>query len=269
MVFFSSKEELKTMSKDIFDFSNKSIVIVGGNGNIGRAYIEHIKDFSCKIFVIDNFIFKSDANYEFYKCDVSNPTQVKKTFQKIIKKSGRIDVLINLFHYKGGHKLNAKSSFFKKFEDYPFSEWNKAINTNLSGLFLVCQQAIKYMAKNGSIINFSSTYGLVSPDFRIYSEKDVISPISYATSKSGIIGFTKYLSIYLASKKIRVNSISPGGISNNSHNKKFIKNYSYRTPMGRLCQPEEIIGALIYLSTSASSYVTGSNIVVDGGWTTW
>ena len=110
---------------------------------------------------------------------------------------------------------------------------------------------------------------MVSPDFRIYSKKDVISPISYATSKSGILGFTKYLAIYLSKKGIRVNSISPGGIANENHNANFIKNYSYRTPMGRLCKPEEIVGALIYLSSSASSYTTGSNVVVDGGWTSW
>lgn len=252
---------------------NKNILIIGGSGYVGSTFVEHFISKSFNVIHLDILIKKNklilENHYQGY-IDVTNRKSIDKSFKYIQKKYKKIDLMINLFHYKGGQKLNSNKDFFKDFEDYKLKEWNDTLNVNITGLFNVIQIFLDLMKNNNSsIINFSSTYGIVSPRFDIYGEKDVKSPISYIASKSAIIGMTKYLAVYLAKYQIRVNCISPGGIANKNHKKSFIKNYSKNTPLGRLMNAKELLSAIDYLSSKESTYTTGSNVVVDGGWTIW
>jgi 2-deoxy-D-gluconate 3-dehydrogenase len=162
-----------------------------------------------------------------------------------------------------------------KFEEYPLEQWNAALNVNLTGMFLVTQACVKQMlaqGKKGSIINICSTYGLNGPDQRIYRKRDgsqpAFKPVYYTVTKAGVLGFTKYLSAYYMETEIRVNALTPGGVFNN-HDETFVKNYAAKTILGRMARKDEMNGALLFLASDASSYMTGNNLVVDGGWTTW
>lgn len=252
---------------------NKNIVIVGGSGYVGSTFIEHFLLGSHNVIHLDLLVKKDkQVNKKYFQkyIDVTDRASVKLCFNLIKKKFNKIDILINLFHYKGGQKLNSNTSFFKDFENYDYSEWHNTLNVNVNGLFNVIQIFLPLLKNNNSsIINFSSTYGMVSPRFDIYGKKDVKSPLSYIASKSAIIGITKYLAVYLVKYRIRVNCISPGGISNKNHKKSFIKKYSSNTPLGRMMKAKELLSAIDYLSSESSTYTTGSNVVVDGGWTIW
>ena len=261
---------------------NKNVVLVGGNGNIGKyTFLELIKQ-GANVAVLDlsfknleKLILKNKIQkkkYLFIKVDITKKEQIINAKNELKEKFKRLDVLINHAHYKGNNKLLEKNNnFFKSFEDYPFEEWVSSINTNLNALFLITQVFVGEMKKNkkGVIINTSSTYGLVSPNPSIYGNSGINSPISYATTKSAIIGFTKYLAIHLAKYNIRVNCISPGGVKNKNQSRRFIKNYSNLTPMKRMAKNGEYASSIIYLSSDDSSYMTGANLVIDGGWTAW
>jgi 2-deoxy-D-gluconate 3-dehydrogenase len=169
------------------------------------------------------------------------------------------------------------------FEDYPLEAWNQALNVNLTGAFLCCQAAVQPMleAGKGVIINLSSIYGIAGPDQRIYqhsfippsveeTDEEVVSfkPVYYSVTKAGILGLTRYLATYYAGKNIRVNTLTPGGVYN-GHDQDFVQVYSARAVLGRMADKDEMNGALLFLASDASAYMTGANLVVDGGWTAW
>jgi NAD(P)-dependent dehydrogenase (short-subunit alcohol dehydrogenase family) len=162
----------------------------------------------------------------------------------------------------------------KGFEKQTIDDWAKVLKLNLTGVFLCCQAVGKQMVKQkkGSIINVSSIYGLVAPDFRIYSQKTagrgLGTPAAYSAAKAGVIGLTKYLASYYGDKNVRVNCVTPGGIYDNQ-DKQFVKKYTLRVPLGRMAEKDEVTGAIIYLASDLASYVTGENIIVDGGLTVW
>jgi len=174
--------------------------------------------------------------------------------------------------------LKTNVNFFEKFEKYNFQLWQKSLEGNLSGVFVVTKSVAKHMIKRkkGSIINIASDVGVISPDHRIYEANKKFNykgvnfntPISYSVAKSGIISMTRYLATYWAKKGIRVNCISPAGVYK-KHDKKFVEQLSQRIPLGRMAKSDELNGAIIYLCSNASSYVTGHNLVVDGGRTIW
>ena len=174
--------------------------------------------------------------------------------------------------------LKTNVNFFEKFEKYNFQLWQKSLEGNLSGVFVVTKSVAKHMIKRkkGSIINIASDVGVISPDHRIYEANKKFNykgvnfntPISYSVAKSGIISMTRYLATYWAKKGIRVNCISPAGVYK-KHDKKFVEQLSQRIPLGRMAKSHELNGAIIYLCSNASSFVTGHNLVVDGGRTIW
>ena len=280
---------MKKNFKNFFDLENKIIVITGGSGFLGSEFSSALSDVGAIPVILDKnktsleilkkkFVRKKQKGY-FFLVDLNNETKVKTTINLVIKKYKKIDCLINAAGFTGDGMLKENSKFFGKFESYDFKLWEKSLNENLSSTFIATKAVAKYMLKRkkGSIVNFASDLGVVAPDHRIYMPNKKINykgvkfntPLSYSVAKSGIISMTKHLATYWAKKGIRVNCISPTGDYKKEHSKKFIKQLSERIPMGRMANREEINGAIIYLCSNASSFVTGHNLVVDGGRTIW
>ena len=263
------------------DIKNKKIIITGGLGLLGASLVEKLALDGAKLIILDlknvNFL-KKIKNYNliknnltYFKCDVSEKKDLLKVKKKIFNRFNKVDVLINAAALNDSveKKPNIKTS---KFENYSLNDWNKSIKANLTSIFLCCQVfGIKMVSQDeGSIINIASTYGIVAPDQKIYTNKKskqiFYKNPSYPATKSGVISLTRYLASYWGEVGIRVNSISPGGIQN-KQNKDFIKKYSSKTLLKRMAMPHEIYGVVKLLCSQESSYITGSNIVVDGGWT--
>ena len=261
------------MLKDKFAIKNKVIIICGGSGQIGRNLVTFLSSKGATIINLDmhKLEVKDITNYFFYKIDLRKEKSVTEVLKKIEKKFKKMDILINLFHFKGNRQLKPNHSFFSEFHKYPFGLWKDTINTNLNALFLICKNVIAHMVKNksGVIVNTGSTYGIVSPKHHIYGKSGINSPISYATTKSAIINFTRYISTYYSKYNIRANTISPGGINNKNQTKFFKKKYKENTPLQRMADEDEFNEAILFLISDASSYMTGSNLVIDGGWTSW
>ena len=263
--------------KKLFDLSNRTIILTGGAGLLGSQYADGLSQAGANLILADinyagckNIAKQLEKKYQNsilpIKLDLTDQKSIKNMVKKTVKKFSKIDVLINnaAFQGKSGKERQIK------FEDLPSSLWDKAISVNLTGIFLSCQEVGKIMIKQkrGVIINIASVYGIVAADQRIYGKSGQNSAVYYAATKSAILNLTRYLASYWNRTGIRVNTLSPGGVENNQGSL-FIKNYSYKTMLGRMAQKNEYVGAMIFLASDASSYMTGSNLVVDGGWTAW
>jgi 3-oxoacyl-[acyl-carrier protein] reductase len=250
----------------IYDLKNKVIVITGSCGQLGSSMCDLFVKIGCKVIGLDNSIeLNKINNVDYYDLDIRESKDVSNVFKNIFKKYNQIDILIN----------NAGVSVFEPFEERNEENFEWVMNVNLKGTFNCIQ---KYVAnydsinqKQGCIINIASMYGLISPDFRIYSENDRKNSEVYGATKAGVIQMTKYFAVHLADRNIRSNSISPGGVYNpaNPQGKEFIENYNYRCPMKRMAKSEEIANVALFLATELSSYVNGQNITVDGGMSAW
>ena len=260
----------------LFNLSGQVVIITGAAGNLGSKYAEGLSQAGANLVLADldyagckklgkELEGKYSTKTLAVKLDLTNKTSIKNMVSKTMKQFSKIDVLINNAAYQGNQKTRKI-----KFEDFPLSEWNKAVSVNLTGIFLTCQEVGKIMVKqkNGNIINISSTYGLVAPDQRIYGISGQNAAAFYSATKAAVINLTRYLASYWNRTGIRVNSLSPGGVEN-SQELNFIKNYSEKTILGRMAKKDEYVGAIIFLSSNASSYMTGSNLIIDGGWTAW
>jgi len=266
-----------------FMLEGKTAIITGGAGILGRHFCSGLADAGANIAVVDiNFEaannLANDITERFgvkavaFECDVASEASVKKMVESVQNEFGEIHIL----HNNAAGKSNDLDAFFAEFENYELAQWKEIMGTNLDGMFLVAKHVGKVMkeqGKGGSIIQTSSIYGVMAPDQRIYEgsyylDRQINSPAIYSASKAGVIGLTKYLATYWAKEGIRVNAITPGGVES-GQNDTFKNNYSARIPLGRMSQPEEMVGALIYLASDASSYVTGQNIIVDGGLNAW
>ena len=257
-----------------FFLKNKTVLIVGGSGQIGFETCKILLNASARVINIDlfdRFKFKK-KNYQFHKINITDEKELKNFKKLFIKKYKKLNILINHSHYKGNNKsLDPKNSFFSKLENYPSDQWQKTLNTNLNGLFYVTKHFIKLLIKNKNsvILNTSSTYGKVAPNPKIYGDSGINSPIGYATTKSAIVGFTKYIATHYSHRGLRANILVPGGVQNKNQSKKFKKKYSELTPLNRLAKKDEYKETVLFLVSDASSYMTGSEIVIDGGWTAW
>ena len=254
--------------KNLFSCKDKVAVVTGGAGLIGAEIVKALASCGSTVYIADNDKangkkFKKLSNIRFIDLDITNESSVKEVFTTVKRNSGRIDILVNSAYPR-------TKDWGVKFEEIPFKSWKTNLDNQLGGYFICCREAVKYMKqqKGGSIINIGSTYGVVAPDFSIYEGTNMTMPAVYSAIKGGLIVFTKYLASYYGRDKIRVNSVSPGGIFDKQPGS-FVERYSKKTPLGRMGRPSEIAGAVVFLASEAASYITGHNLMVDGGWTTW
>jgi len=269
-----------------FDLSGRTAIVTGGMGLLGSEFCRTLAEAGAAVAVVDlnasasqavaDTLTKSGFKALAVSTDITRPDSVNAMVEKVLAAFGRIDVLVNSAALDPKFDPDAikKGITPGAFEDYPLDQWNAAMNVNLTGMFLVTQACVKPMlaqGKKGSVINICSTYGLNGPDQRIYikdGERVAFKPVYYTVTKAGVLGFSKYLAAYYAGTEIRVNALTPGGVFNN-HEEYFVKNYSAKTILGRMAKKDEMNGALLFLASDASSYMTGNNLVVDGGWTAW
>ena len=269
-----------------FDLTGRVAVVTGGVGLLGAEFCRTLAEAGAAVVVVDlnasasqavaNSLTKSGFKVLAVPTDITQPEAVNALVEKTLSTFGRLDILVNsaALDPKFDPEAVSKGITPGAFEDYPLDLWNSALNVNLTGMFLMTQACVKPMiaqGKKGSIINICSTYGLNGPDQRIYvkeGKRVAFKPVYYTVTKAGVMGFTKYLAAYYADTEIRVNALTPGGVFNN-HEDYFVKNYSAKTILGRMAHKDEMNGALLFLASDASSYMTGNNVVVDGGWTAW
>jgi len=255
-----------TFIESLFDLSGKVILVTGSCGQLGREVCHSLSQANAQVIGldIDTSINRIDG-VQYLDLDTTDIDKKRNIFSEVFREHNQVDVLIN----------NAGVSTFENFEDRTEEKFDWVTDINLKGVFFDIQIYVnlfdKYNLKSGSIINIASTYGLVSPDPRIYIDLPRKNSEIYGATKAGVIQMSKYFSVHLAERNIRVNCISPGGIFNpeNPQGEEFQREYAYRTPLKRMARADEISGAVIYLASDSSSYTTGQNITIDGGFTAW
>ena len=271
---------------NLFEVKNINFVISGGLGQIGLKLSEYLEKNDSKLVVMDYFDqkklqlikkknpFLNSKNIKILNVDISKKNQIKKSLPKILKFLKQINVSVNL----AAIDANNLGKFDKdvNFHNFPEKVLKKSIDINLFGAINLAQVFCEYFIKNkvaGNIVNVASTYSIVSPNLSLYNKnlsmkKQTNKPMDYVISKSSIPNLTRYIATNYGRKNIRSNCLVPHGIKNN-HKKNFIKRYSKLSPIGRMSDVNEVVGPIIFLSTNASSYMTGATLIIDGGWTAW
>lgn len=267
----------------LFRLDGKTAVVTGGIGLLGKEFCRGLASCGADIAAID---LDGDRAVEFARevgdeygvrtagigCDVSDSASVESMVGSVVEQFGGIDILLN----NAASRSDDIDAFFAPFEHYALSEWKKIMSVNIDGMFLVAQAVGNQMirqGRGGSIIQTGSIYGIMAPDKRIYEGsfylgRQINTPAVYSASKSAVVGLSKYLAAYWADRNIRVNTLVPGGVES-GQNQRFKEQYSARVPMNRMAKPQEMVGALLFLASDASSYITGQSLVVDGGLECW
>jgi NAD(P)-dependent dehydrogenase (short-subunit alcohol dehydrogenase family) len=258
---------------------NEVVIITGVSGNLGSEYCNYFLQNEAYVIgvdisknsKIDLIEKKNNEKFKFFQIDITNSKNIESSIKAISSVFGNPTVLIN--NAAIDSPPNAPLEENGPFEEYPESSWDKVMDVNLKSVFLMCKYFGAIMAQNnkGSIINISSIYGVVSPDQSIYDyrrNRDEIyfKPVAYSVSKSAIMNLTRYLAVYWAKKSVRVNTLVISGVYNEQE-KEFVDAYSKRIPIGRMADRQEFNGALLFLASDASKYMTGSSLTIDGGWT--
>jgi 2-deoxy-D-gluconate 3-dehydrogenase len=269
-----------------FDLTGRVALVTGGGGLLGAEFCRTLAEAGAKVAVaeiaaqagrqVSDGLTEAGYHAEAFECDITKAASVAGLLKSVLAGFGRLDILVNCAALDPKFDAAAMKQGITpgSFEDFPLEQWNAALNVNLTGMFLVTQASVRPMleqGRGGSIINICSTYGLNGPDQRLYvkdGQRVAFKPAYYSVTKAGVLGFTRYLAAYYAGTAIRVNALTPGGVFND-HEEYFVRNYSARTILGRMARADEMSGALLFLASDASSYMTGGNLVVDGGWTAW
>ena len=270
----------------LFDLTGRVAILTGGAGLLGKQYTRTLLAAGARVVVADlqadaaNAAAQAavnDAGGESLGIgvDIARPADVERMVAAALDRWGRIDILVNNAGIDPKLDAAVVQQLANTFEDYPLALWQQSLDVNLTGAFLCCQAVGRVMVrqKGGVIVNVSSTYGVVAPDQRLYqrdgeAEQTLFKPAAYAVTKAGIAHFTRYLATYWAPHGIRVNTLTPHGVFS-AQEEQFVRRYNDRCPMGRMARVDEMNGPLLFLVSDASSYMTGSNLVVDGGWTAW
>ena len=263
------------VKQDAFSVDGKIVVLSGAAGIIGSQVVKAFVDGGARVFAIDrNAALLEEklgsAHESLITCvaNVAHRDSLLTSHQLLLSRWGQADALLN-------NAATKSENFFEPFETFAIDEWNEVMAVNLTGAMLCAQVFGSPMAERGrgSIVNTLSIYGIVAPDQRIYEGSEYLgrpinTPAIYAASKAGLWGLTKYLAAYWGHKGVRVNAVTPGGVFS-GQNDTFVENYSRRTPLGRMAQTDDMVNAMRYLVSDAAKYITGHNLVVDGGWTAW
>lgn len=261
-------------------------MVTGGAGLLGQRYCEALLEAGARVAIADVNGERAEQlarrlGHERalgVAVDVRDAPSVQAGVEAAVSRFGSLDILVNnaALTVRGGSE-RLLNDYFAPFESYSQEVWQLALDVNLTGMVLCAQAAGRRMLRQGKgvMVNVSSTYGVVAPDQRIYegvkspyAETDFNTPVSYAVTKSAVLGLTRYLATYWGRQNIRVNSLTPHGVYDN-HDETFVRNFAFRSPLGRMARNDEYRGALLFLVSDASSYMTGANLVVDGGWTAW
>ncbi len=252
---------------ELFSLENKIAIVTGGYGHLGTEMCRVLKEHGANVYVAgrDEIKFSekfgTDSDMQFLQLDIADAASIDAAFSRVAENHGGIDILVNNAYYGAANHPERMTQ----------EEWDKGIQGGLSSAFACIQAVSEYMKSNGGkIINIASMYGVTVPDFGIYEgREEMLNPPNYGVAKAGLLHLTKYYAKALARYKINVNAISPGafpsGIVQQDH--VFVERLEDKTPLGRIGEPEDLSGVLLLLSSSASDYITGQNIVVDGGWT--
>lgn len=260
-----------TMAERLFDVSGRVVVLTGACGLIGRTLARAFRDRGARLALVDVVTARPEAlaaeiggNSVGLPCDVSAAGEVAAVVEEVLQRFGRVDVLVNSHHYKPKGFTDAKA------ETFPEELWDAIVNVNLKGTFLTCREFGRLMLEQGkgSIVNLASTYGVVSSNPDLYENNSLGNPVAYSASKGAVIMLTKYLGAYWAERGVRVNCVTPHGVWNN-HEPDFVERFARKSPMRRLMTADEVVGAVLFLASDASSYATASNVMIDGGWTAW
>lgn len=271
---------------ELFSLQGRVAIVTGAAGLIGRNHCRALAGAGASVVAVDLHRDHSQQIADFLNdeisehrhigvgVDITNRPALEDVRDAILEKYGRIDVLINNAAINDMFENPIAAGELSKFENYPLDMWQRSLDVNVTGTFLCSQVFGTVMAESGtgSIVNVASTYGIVAPDQSLYRQPDgtqsFYKSAAYPVTKGAVIAFTRFLAAYWGNAGVRVNTLSPGGVENGQE-EYFIRNYSTRTPLGRMAQPTDYMGALLFLASDASAYMTGANLVVDGGWTTW
>lgn len=271
-------------TRDRFDLTGRTAIVTGGGGILGRGFCEVLAAHGANVAVFDvnesaaassaDALQQSapDARTLAVACDVSSPQSVADAVSRVVEAFGSIDIL----HNNAATKTGNLADFFAPFEEYRLDTWREIMGVNIDGMFLMAQAVGRQMlaqGRGGSIIQTASIYGVVAPDQRIYEGSQYLgrpinTPAVYSASKAAVIGLTRYLASYWGAQGIRVNTLTPGGVES-GQNDVFSRKYSARVPLARMARADEMQSALLFLASDASSYMTGQNLIVDGGLTCW
>jgi NAD(P)-dependent dehydrogenase (short-subunit alcohol dehydrogenase family) len=264
-----------------FDLSGRTGVVTGGAGLLGRVFSAALAEHGASVAVLDvdaegaedtaAALRSGGAEAIGVACDVADPAAVDAAVDVVHAWRGTPHVLVN----NAATKTNDVRAFFSDSVDTDLERWRKVMAVNLDGMFVVARAFGRGMveAGRGSIVQTASIYGMVAPDLRIYEDLEFLgapmtSPVTYSASKAGVIGLTRHLAVEWAPSGVRVNTLVPGGVRS-GQDPRFVERYAARVPLGRMAEPHEMAGAVVFLASDAASYVTGQTIVVDGGLTAW
>lgn len=269
----------------LFSLTGKTAVVTGALGLLGKNHCHALASAGANVIVTDlderackdfaetlSGLYKSSCVG--FGCDITDKASVGELKERILNKSEAIDILINNAAINDMFENPVAAAEQSKFENYPLALFQRALDVNVTGMFLCSQVLGSVMAEqgSGSIINIASTYGLVAPDQSLYRQADgaqtFYKSAAYPVTKGAVIAFTRFLAAYWGHRDVRVNTLSPGGVENRQDDF-FVGNYAKRTPLGRMAAPDDYQGAIVFLASDASRYMTGANLVVDGGWTAW
>lgn len=265
----------------LFDLAGRVAVVTGGAGRLGREYAATLADAGARVAVFDlPTALSASAGFEGrdispFAVDIVEREAVQRAMADVTAQLGTPSILVN----NAGMGSSPVGAALENgpFEDYPEAAWDTMLDSHLKGAFFVSQAFLRALradtaAHDGSIINVSSTYGIVTPDQTLYEYRrregvPYFKPVGYSVAKSGMLNFTRWLAEYCAPFGVRVNTLVPGGVREDGHAPEFVAEYEKRTPLGRMAQPSDYNGAVLFLASRASSYMTGAMVVVDGGWT--
>jgi NAD(P)-dependent dehydrogenase (short-subunit alcohol dehydrogenase family) len=263
------------MSTDIFDIRGRVVAITGGLGQLGRQFTDELRRRGARVAVLDVAVtdeVREDDRW-LLRCDITDRGSLEGVLARLEAAWGVPHAIVN--NAALDSPPNAPPADTAAFEQYSLESWKRVVDVNLTGTFLACQVFGGAMARagRGSIVNISSIYGLLSPDQRIYEYRSAdgapfCKPVSYSATKAAILNLTRYLATYWAPRAVRVNTLTFGGVFN-EQDPRFLAGYTARVPLGRMANADEYNGAVVFLISDASSYMSGANMVLDGGWSAW